>query len=227
MHLRLALWLVMIGVLSFATRGLAQILPSDAFDPSIEAAGMGGASIAAFWEENPNDHGNPALMGFHSGLRYSYGTTKLLPEFSDDVKYVSHRILAGASIDIGSWGDDVPLDGRGRGRRAVVRLVSGGARRGRAGGVLIERPGGGRHDLRRIGQDHPFRLGIKKGAYLIGQMRVRGRCIRVDVNQRPMPAMLFFPVEDIEQDRIVGTEQAVRKDDREVPLDRDSLMNDV
>ena len=97
MHLRLALWLVsMIGVAASAIPAMAQVLPSDAFDPSIEAAGMGGASIAAFWEENPNDHGNPALMGFHSGLRYSYGTTKLLPEFSDDLTYRSHRILAGA-----------------------------------------------------------------------------------------------------------------------------------
>ena len=82
MHLRLALSLIsMIGVLTFATQGLAQVtdvLPSQIFDPSIEAAGMGGASIAAFWEENPNDHANPALMGFHSGLRYSYGTTQLV-----------------------------------------------------------------------------------------------------------------------------------------------------
>jgi hypothetical protein len=82
------------------------ILPSQLFDPSIEAAGMGGASIAAFWQENPNDHGNPALMGFHTGLRYSYGTTKLLPEFSDDLKYTSHRILAGA------WGVGVAMTGK-------------------------------------------------------------------------------------------------------------------
>lgn len=106
MHLRLALWLVVIlGVLTFATRALAQ-LPSQFFDPSIEAAGMGGASIAAFWEENPNDHANPALMGFHTGLRYSYGTTQLIPELAEDVHYASHRILAGA------WGIGVAMSGK-------------------------------------------------------------------------------------------------------------------
>jgi len=105
-HVRLVLWLLsMIGVLTFTTQALAQ-LPSQFFDPSIEAAGMGGASIAAFWEENPNDHANPALMGFHSGLRYSYGTTQLIPELADDVHYASHRILAGA------WGIGVAMSGK-------------------------------------------------------------------------------------------------------------------
>ena len=67
---------------------------------------MGGASIAAFWEENPNDHANPALMGFHKGLRYSYGTTQLVPELANDVHYTSHRILAGA------WGVGVAMTGK-------------------------------------------------------------------------------------------------------------------
>jgi len=105
-HLRLALSLVsMIACLTFATRGLAQV-SHQFFDPSIEAAGMGGASIAAFWEENPNDHANPALMGFHKGLRYSYGTTQLVPELANDVHYTSHRILAGA------WGVGVAMTGK-------------------------------------------------------------------------------------------------------------------
>ena len=106
MHLRLALSLVsIITCLTFATRALAQV-SHQFFDPSIEAAGMGGASIAAFWEENPNDHANPALMGFHKGLRYSYGSTQLVPELAEDVHYTSHRILAGA------WGVGVALTGK-------------------------------------------------------------------------------------------------------------------
>jgi hypothetical protein len=96
----------MTTLLAFATRALAQPLPIQFFDPSIEAAGMGGASIAAFWEENPNDHANPALMGFQSGLRYSYGSTQLVPEFDDEVAYKSHRILAGA------WGVGVAMSGK-------------------------------------------------------------------------------------------------------------------
>ena len=98
--------LALIAALYFhPTPALAQ-LPSQFFDPSIEAAGMGGASIGAFWEENPNDHANPALMGFHSGLRYSYGTTKLLAELAPDVDYRTHRILAGA------WGVGVAITGK-------------------------------------------------------------------------------------------------------------------
>jgi len=105
-HLRLVVWLTtVIGLAAFAMPAPAQ-LPIQIFDPSIEAAGMGGASIAAFWEENPNDHANPALMGFHSGLRYSYGSTQLIPEFDDHVYYKSHRILAGA------WGVGVAMNGK-------------------------------------------------------------------------------------------------------------------
>ena len=96
----------MIGLATFAPRAFAQLQSHFYFDPSIEAAGMGGASIAAFWEENPNDHANPALMGFHKGLRYSYGTTQLVPELADDVHYNSHRILAGA------WGVGVAMSGK-------------------------------------------------------------------------------------------------------------------
>src|SRR5512138_1530512 len=98
--------LALLALLSLApTPALAQ-LPSQFFDPSIEAAGMGGASIAAFWEENPNDHANPALMGFHKGLRYSYGTTQLLAELAPDVHYRTNRILAGA------WGVGVAMTGK-------------------------------------------------------------------------------------------------------------------
>jgi len=73
------------------------------FDPSIEGAGMGGASMAAFWQENPDDWANPALMGFHHGLRYGYGQTQL---FADDVQYTTHRFLAGA------WGVGVAMAGK-------------------------------------------------------------------------------------------------------------------
>ena len=111
MRVRLVLCLIsLVLVGGLTTPALAQVitdvLPTQIFDPSIEAAGMGGASIAAFWEENPNDHANPALMGFHSGLRYSYGTTQLVPELADDVHYASHRILAGA------WGIGVAMSGK-------------------------------------------------------------------------------------------------------------------
>jgi hypothetical protein len=95
------------GFLVAAAPALAQFGAQSQFiDPSIEGAGMGGASIAAFWEENPNDRANPALMGFHRGLRYSYGNTILVPELADGVHYESHRILAGA------WGVGVAITGK-------------------------------------------------------------------------------------------------------------------
>jgi hypothetical protein len=82
------------------------IVPVEYLDPSIEGAGMGGASLAVFWQENPNDWINPALLGFHKGLRYGYGQTKLFPGLADDVDFTSHRILAGA------WGVGVSMAGK-------------------------------------------------------------------------------------------------------------------
>ena len=75
-------------------------------DPSIEAAGMGGASVAAFWQENPDDHLNPALMGFHRGGRYSYGHTPLYDNITDGIDFTSHRVLVGA------WGVGVAMSGK-------------------------------------------------------------------------------------------------------------------
>lgn len=96
-----------------AAPALAQLSAVQFLDPSIEAAGMGGASIAAFWQESPNDRGNPALMGFHRGIRYSYGDTKLLAEFVPDVHFSSHRILAGA-CGVGVAIAGKPVDSIGR-----------------------------------------------------------------------------------------------------------------
>jgi hypothetical protein len=75
-------------------------------DPSIEAAGMGGASSAVFWQENPNDHANPALVGFHHGLRYSFGQTKLYESLIEDVQLRTDRVLAAA------WGIGVAMSGK-------------------------------------------------------------------------------------------------------------------
>src|SRR5437016_1649618 len=45
-------------------------------DPSIRAAGAGGASNAVFWGGDPDIWANPALLGYARGLRYDQGRTQ-------------------------------------------------------------------------------------------------------------------------------------------------------
>lgn len=66
------------------------------FDPSVSSSGMGGATVAAFWLDQPNVWINPALASFQRGITYSYGTTKPIPAFNDEIKFQSHQILLGA-----------------------------------------------------------------------------------------------------------------------------------
>jgi hypothetical protein len=90
------------------------------FPTSIRAAGMGGASNALWWGEDPDDWGNPALVAYHSGLRYSFGRTRLLPQLTDDIHFTSQRItLAGGGLGFASSGR--PLDGLGGQRLSYGR----------------------------------------------------------------------------------------------------------
>ena len=83
------------------------------FDPSIQSAGMGGATAAVFWQDMPNVWINPSLVSFHRGIRYSYGTTKLLPDLADDVTLKSHQILIGGH-GIGVEVSGKPIDDVGK-----------------------------------------------------------------------------------------------------------------
>jgi hypothetical protein len=76
------------------------------FEPSIEAAGMGGGGVAYFWREEPNSWSNPALLGTQHGLRYSYGSTQILNELADDVRLKSNR------FSLGGWGVGVLFAGK-------------------------------------------------------------------------------------------------------------------
>ena len=64
--------LSMVAAIRAEAQGTARSLDIDA---SIRSAGMGGACNAVFWGADPNDWANPALLGYHSGLRYSWGKT--------------------------------------------------------------------------------------------------------------------------------------------------------
>ena len=64
-------------------------------DPSIGLAGMGRAGVAVFWDQDPEDWANPALLGSLRGIRYSYGRTQLVPDLAEDVYFTTQRIAVG------------------------------------------------------------------------------------------------------------------------------------
>lgn len=76
------------------------------YNPSIRAAGMGGGSAAAFWGHDPNYWANPALLGYHRGIRFEHGRTRLIPDFFDDVYFTSDRLT------VGYWGVGFSMAGR-------------------------------------------------------------------------------------------------------------------
>lgn len=88
-------------------------------DPSVESAGMGGASVAVFWRDTPDDWANPAVLGLHRGIRYSYGNTQLVPDLADDVYFKSHRIL------LGGWGVGLNVSGKPIDSMGKLRLDYG------------------------------------------------------------------------------------------------------
>ena len=88
-------------VLLLTLCALSSPVPAQVVDPSVQSAGMGGASVAAFWLDQPNVYINPALAGFQRGVTYSYGTTEIpvnLPFLfsAPDIKFQTHQILVGA-----------------------------------------------------------------------------------------------------------------------------------
>ena len=93
----------MVAAIRAEAQGTARSLDIDA---SIRSAGMGGACNAVFWGADPNDWANPALLGYHSGLRYSWGKTRLVPGLAPDVFFKTQRITVGSSgVGIGVPGN--------------------------------------------------------------------------------------------------------------------------
>ena len=82
-------------------------------DPSIRSSGMGGASAAVFWGGDANGWANPALLGYHSGLRFEHGRTQLLPGLAPDIHFTTDRFTIGS----GWFGVSLagrPIEGLGR-----------------------------------------------------------------------------------------------------------------
>ncbi|NIW24423.1 MAG: hypothetical protein GWN29_07575, partial [Gammaproteobacteria bacterium] len=100
----LACYWIVVGSVEVHGSGSAAI--SLHIDPSIRAQGMGGASSAAFWGGDPNYWANPALLGYHRGLRYEYGKTQLVPDLATDVFFTSTR------YSVGAWGVGFAFGGK-------------------------------------------------------------------------------------------------------------------
>ena len=81
-------------------------------DPSVISAGMAGASTAVWWNGEPSVWANPALLGYHQGIRWQWGETQLVPGLASDVRFsVTRLTVAGAGIGVENAGD--PSDAGG------------------------------------------------------------------------------------------------------------------
>ena len=65
------------------------------FDTSARSAGMGGATVAAPWGDGPGVWANPALIGFHQGLRFESFKSQLVPDFADDIEISDKHLTLG------------------------------------------------------------------------------------------------------------------------------------
>jgi hypothetical protein len=83
-------------------------------DPSVRSAGMGGASTAVFQGGDPNYWANPALLGYHRGIRYESSETQLVPELTDGVFFRTDRFRLsawGVGLALNTWpGDQGPIE---------------------------------------------------------------------------------------------------------------------
>ncbi len=88
-------------------------------DPSVRAGGMGRASSAVFWGNDPNYWSNPALLTFHHGIRYEWGKTQLVPDLATGVYFTSKRLTAGY------WGLGLLVAGKPLNNVGGIRLDYG------------------------------------------------------------------------------------------------------
>ena len=113
-----------IGRLKWVLAAVLVLLPGSAFaqnagafslqiDPSIRAAGMGRASTSVFWDLDPNDWSNPALLGYRRGIQFEHGHTQLVPDLASDVFFDSDRLTLGA-YGVGVVLAGKPISGLGR-----------------------------------------------------------------------------------------------------------------
>ena len=66
------------------------------FDTSARSAGMGSATTAVFWAEDANIWANPALLGYHHGVRYQNFRSQLATGLAENIFLDSDRVTFGA-----------------------------------------------------------------------------------------------------------------------------------
>jgi len=117
----------------------AQGASSTRLNPSVRAAGMGGASSAVAWSNDVNGWANPALLGYASGFQYRWSNTRLLPGFVPDWWFQTDRASYGwGGIGLAveshtlSYGEQTDSQGRLVEPTEHVRPLSGGISLARA-----------------------------------------------------------------------------------------------
>jgi len=104
--------LALIGCIHAASARAQGTARSMDIEPSAIASGMGGASAAVFWGDEPNYWSNPALLGYHHGVRWQYGKTRLVPGLASDVFFETKRLtLAGAGLGFEFAGEPFDVGG--------------------------------------------------------------------------------------------------------------------
>jgi hypothetical protein len=86
-----ALVAVAVALLLAPVAGAQRAARSLDIDTSVRASGMGSASNAVFWGDDPNPWANPALLAYHRGVRYAHCRTRLVPGLTDDVVFRTDR----------------------------------------------------------------------------------------------------------------------------------------
>lgn len=86
----------LIGIVGAALAGSGAGAIVLSFDTSARSAGMGGATTAVNWTDDPNVWANPALLGYHRGLRYQHFHSQLAVGLADDIFMESDRVTLGA-----------------------------------------------------------------------------------------------------------------------------------
>lgn len=75
-------------------------------DPSVRAAGAGRASTAVWWGGDPDYWANPALLGYHHGIRFETARRRLVPDLAHDVYFRTDRWT------FGLWGIGMAAAGK-------------------------------------------------------------------------------------------------------------------
>ncbi len=91
------------------------VAPSVATDPSVRSSGLGGASGAVAWGDDLDAWANPALLGFHDGLRFEWSETPIRTTYLNAEQLTSQRWTLGYG-GLGLCLGGVPLSTLGRSR---------------------------------------------------------------------------------------------------------------